>query len=552
MILLLKSITKPQTQWSNGIPMKTSIFTMKTAWKVRDSQTGEDSKLHVKIKRHFFLFPFPSDIAHTRGPLDGSLYAQVRKRREPGATSSAASPNGCLTSSPTVKPPSASKPQPLTFSCSPRGSAVSSDQLSETSLSFNCSGKKDIDSPLRRGDTEAKAKEKRREKERDRETAILDDGDPSSAGVIKQEHSCRGQAATRCSDEGWERDRDVCHSSSHFLGHCNSIKKHPKSQTLPALPSKSMSSPPPHSAIMELCHRHTVHPVAELTWERPIHPPSLPYLNRPCYPYPTPEQALAHSHTLPASNRCYPGEECHLLHYPSHGSGSHPSLQPPPGSPYREIFISSPTSSLYCHCQDCSSRREHQSTSVKVFPQLHSDQAVNSRWSQGAGTQRLREAPTLLEKEKPWELTREAELWQCKSQLPAFHLYHSTLDQVSNPEQPRFALAPHQNYPIPQSLVDVRDGASSGYHTPLQPRHSCPCSPYQSSPSESRENWDYVSGYHSGSPSPLPASSPSPGRGRLLGSYLGSREQPLTEQHKGKYLIVRISNFFIFPLFHYL
>ncbi|KAM4740177.1 LOW QUALITY PROTEIN: tensin-2-like [Anableps anableps] len=476
------------------------------------------------------------NIAHTRGPLDGSLYAQVRKRRGPGAISSAASPNGCLTSSPTVKPQSASKPQPVTFNCSPRSSAVSSDQLSETSLSINCSERADPDCPLKGGDVEQKANEKRREKERDRETAILDDGGPSSPGVMRQEHSCCGQAATRYSDAGWERDKDFFISSGRILGHCNSIKKHPKSQTLPVLPSKSMS-PPPHSAIMELCHRHSSHPVVELTWDRPIHPPSLPCLNRPCCPFPTPEHALVHSHTLPASNRCYLGEECYLLHYPDHGSGSHPSLQPQPGSPYRELFISSPTSSSCCHCQDCSSRREHQSASVKVFQQLHSDQAENPHWSQGAGVQRSREAPPVWETEKPWELTREAELWQCKSPLPAIHHCHSTLDQVSNSEQSRFAVAQHQNYPIPQSLIDVRDGASSGYHTPLQPRHSCPCSPYQSSPSESRESRGYASGYHSGSASPLPASSPSPGRRRLPDIPLGSRDQPHTEQHKGEYLI---------------
>uniref|UniRef100_A0A3B3UPX1 Tensin-2-like n=1 Tax=Poecilia latipinna TaxID=48699 RepID=A0A3B3UPX1_9TELE len=465
------------------------------------------------------------NIAHTRGPLDGSLYAQVRKRRGPGATSSAASPNGCLTSSPTVKPQtqSASRPQPFAFNCSPRGSAVSSDRLSETSLSIDCSEREDPDCPLRKEDVEDKAKEKRRQRERDRETAILDDGDPSSPGVMRQEHSCCGQAAARCSDAGWEKDRDLCLPGGRFVGHCNSIKKHPKSQTLPALPSKSMS-PPPHSAIMELCHRHSAHPVTELTWERPIHPPSLPCLNRSCYPYLTPEHALTHSHTLPASNRCYLGEECHLLHYPDHGSGPHPSLQPQPGNPYREVSVSSPKSSSYCHCQDCSSRREHPSSSANMFQQLHSDQAENTHWPKGAGVQRSREAPLLWETEKSWELTGKAELWQCKSPLPAFHLYHPTLEQVSNLEQPRFAIAQDQNYPIPQSLMDVRDGASSGYHTPLQPRHSCPCAPYQSSPSESRESRGYASGYHSGSASPMPANSPSPGRGRLPDIPLGSRD----------------------------
>lgn len=80
--------------------------------------------------------------------------------------------------------------------------------------------------------------------------------------------------------------------------------------------------------------------------------------------------------------------------------------------------------------------------------------------------------------------------------------------------------------------MDVRDGASSGYHTPPQPRHSCPCSPYQSSPAESHESRGYASGYHSESASPLPASSPSPGRGRLPEAPSGSRDQPHVEHLK--------------------
>ncbi|XP_022058641.2 tensin-2-like isoform X1 [Acanthochromis polyacanthus] len=465
------------------------------------------------------------NISHTRGPLDGSLYAQVKKRRGAGA----ASPNGCLTSSPTVKPQAPAQPQPLTYSPNSSCSSVPSDRPGDTSPSINCPEKDNIDSPLRRADGEDKAKEKARGKERDRETAILDDGDPSSPGGLRREQSCCSRASMKCVDVGWERDRELCLSNGHCLGRCNSIKNHPKSQTLPALPSKSVS-PPPLSAHMELCHRHSAHPLPELPWERsPPPPPSLPCLHRPCYPYPTHEHP--HSHTLPASNRLCTGEECHLFHYSSHGPGSHLSPhQSQPSSPYREMFFGSPKpSSSGCHCQDCSSRREHQS--VRTFHPLHPDQSENPHWSQGAGIQRTREAPPLWETENPWEMAREAEFWQCKPPMPAFRLCHSTLEQVPNPEQPRLALAPHQSYPIPHSLLDVRDGASSGYHTPPQPRHSCPCSPYQSSPAESHESRGYASGY-SGSASPLPASSPSPGRGRLPETPSGSRDQAHTEHLK--------------------
>uniref|UniRef100_A0A3Q3G2A2 SH2 domain-containing protein n=1 Tax=Labrus bergylta TaxID=56723 RepID=A0A3Q3G2A2_9LABR len=123
----------------------------------------------------------------------------------------------------------------------------------------------------------------------------------------------------------------------------------------------------------------------------------------------------------------------------------------------------------------------------------------------------------------------EAEIWQCKSAMPAFHVYQPPLGQGQNPEHPRYAMALHQGYPSPQSLMDVRDGASSGYHTPPQPRHSCPCSSNQSSPAESHESRGYASGYHSGSASPLPASSPSPGRGRLPENPCGSKDQQHTD-----------------------
>uniref|UniRef100_A0A672ZLC7 Tensin 2b n=1 Tax=Sphaeramia orbicularis TaxID=375764 RepID=A0A672ZLC7_9TELE len=299
------------------------------------------------------------NISHTRGPLDGSLYAQVRKRRGPGSTASAASPNGCLSSSPT---------SPTSTSDS-RHSSAPSDHQEEPSVNHPEGNDKDS-SPRRPGEKDG-AKEKTKGKERDRETAILDDGDLSSPGS-RREHPCCNQP--KCGTMGWEREREPCLPNSHCLGRCNSIKNHPKSQTLPALPSKSVSPPPP-STHMELCHP-----------------------------------------------------------------------------------------------------------------------------------------------------------------MPAFHTCHPPMNQSPTPDQRRFAFIPHQSYPSPQSLMDVRDGASSGYHTPPQPHHSCPCSPYQSSPAESHESRGYASGYHSGSASPLPGSSPSPGRGRLPDTPSRSRDQQCTEHQKGEYI----------------
>lgn len=440
----------------------------------------------------------------------------MRKRRGPGSTASAASPNGCLTSSPTVKSQTPSQPQPPTYNSDSSCLSGPSDQLEDASPTINRPEREKTDCTARTGEEGDGAKENTRVKERDRETAILDDGDPSSPEAMRREHSCCGPAGGKCSDPmEWERKREPCLSNGHCLGHCSSsIKSHPKSQTLPALPSKSVS-PPPHSTHMELCHRHSAHPLPGLPWERPSPPPTLPCLLRPCYPYSPPERTHPHSHTLPASNRLCTGEECHLFHYSSHSPTAHLSHQSLPTSPYREMFFGSPTPPSGCPCRDCSSRREHQSASVRPFHSLHVDQPESPHWSPGAGVQRAREAPQLWGSENPWEMAREAEIWQCKSAMPGFRICHSTMDQSPTPEHPRYAIGPHQGYPSPQSLMDVRDGASSGYHTPPQPRHSCPCSPYQSSPAESHESRGYVSGYHSGSASPLPTSSPSPGRGRL-------------------------------------
>lgn len=463
---------------------------------------------------------FPPDIPHTRGPLDGSLYAQVKKRRGPGSTASAASPNRCFTSSPTVKTQIPRQLQPLAPTSDSSRSSIPSDRVEEHSHS-------ETDCPVGSGG-ESDTRAKSRGKERDRETEILDDGHPSSPRGLRREHSCCGPVGTKCAD-GWERERELCLSNGHCLGSCKSIKKNPKSQTLPALPSKSVS-PPPHLTQMELCHRHSAHPLPDLPWERP--PPTLPCLHRPCLSYSIPEHPHLHphphphSHTLPASNRLCTGEDCRLFLYSSHAPPSHLSHQSLPSSPYREMFFGSPTPSSGCPCRECSSRREHQSASVRTFHPLHPDP--------GVGIQRTREAPPLWESENPWEVTRDGEFWQCKPAVPAFRICHpATLNQGPNPEQPRFVLGPHQGYPSPQSLADMQDGASSGYHTPPPPRHSCPCSPYQSSPVESHGSRGYASGYHSGSTSPLRAGSPSPGRGRVPETPPGPRDQQQTEHHKG-------------------
>lgn len=479
--------------------------------------------------------PFPSDISHTRGPLDGSLYAQVKKRRGPGSTASAASPNGCLTNSPTVRTQPPSHTQSLICTLQSSSSSFVSEKLEDASPSKSPE-RENCDCAPKRANGEVGEKEKTKGKERDRETAILDDMDPSSPGALRRDNSCCGRISAKCGDAGWKREQEPCLSNGHCLGRCGSVKKHPKSQTLPALPTKSMSPPPPpHSTHPDVCHRHSAHPLPELPWERPLPPPppALPCVLRPCYPCPASDHAHPHSHTLPALNRVCPGDECNLFHYSSHAPPSHLSHQSLPSSPYRELFFSPQTPPSGCSCRECFSRREHQSASVRTFHQLHPDQLESPHWPHGAGLHQTREVPRLWESENQWEVPREAETWNCKSAMPVFHLCHAAPSQLPSTEHPRYTIGGQPNFPGPQPLTDVQDRASSGYHTPPQARHSCPCSSHQSSPAESHESRGYASGYHSGSASPLVAGSPSPERGRPQLTANQPRDQLQTELQKG-------------------
>ncbi|XP_070966519.1 tensin-2-like isoform X2 [Oncorhynchus clarkii lewisi] len=464
------------------------------------------------------------DISHTRGPLDGSLYAQVKKRRGPGSVgASGASPNGYPPSSSTNKPPSQAQPQtqPLSLS-SDSGHSSTLEELPPRPLPRLEKEKEEMDCPLRR--IEGEGEEREWVRQRDRETAILDDRESvPDGGSRREQRSCcvqagHGPRCQRCGEApGWERvrEREPCLANGHYMDRCNRTKGNPKSRTLPALPCQQPASPRPLSPHLDLCHHHSAHPLPELPWEPP--PPPLPYLHHPCYPYPAPEHVHPHAHTLPASNRVFcGGEECQLFHYPAHAPlsarVSHQSL---PSSPYREMFFrpAAPPPGG-CPCRDCTCRRGHQSASARAFHPLRPDQPQSPHWARGrdselwdreAGLRRGREGPSQLwEAENLWEAEREAEIWQRSvGGMSSSRGHHSPLGQGHDPSV--FLLGPNlPRYPSPHPLLDSPRG-SSGYHTPQPPLHSCPCEPYQQvSPSESHGSRGYASGYQSGSASPLP------------------------------------------------
>eukprot|EP00063_Salmo_salar_P048628 XP_014023463.1 PREDICTED: tensin-2-like isoform X4 [Salmo salar] len=456
------------------------------------------------------------DISHTRGPLDGSLYAQVKKHRGRGSVNVAdASPNACPTGNPTAKPPPPAQPQsqppPLSLSSDSGHSSTPSEHMEDPPpcpLSRLEKEKKVVDCLLQRG--EGGERDREMQRERDREMAILDDGDSvPDIGLRREQWSCcvragHGRRCQRCGEaSGWERE--LCFANGHCMARCNSSTKgHPKSRALPALPSQQPVSPRPLEPHLDMCHRHSAHTLSKLPWECP--PPPLPCLHRPCYPYPAPEHAHPNAHTIPASNRLFcGGEECRVFHYPAPRPDpprlSHQSL---PSSPYREMFFSPAARprSDGCPCRDCTCRQEHQLASARAFHPLCPDQPESLHWPQGQDSElwnrdawlgRGREGPSQLwEPENPWEAEREAEFCQRRS--------------VGG-------MSPYRGpgYPSPQPLLDS-PGGSSGYNTPQPPRHSCPCSLYQqASPSESHGSPRYASGYQSGSTLPLPPGSPNPG-----------------------------------------
>ncbi|KAG7471992.1 hypothetical protein MATL_G00103870 [Megalops atlanticus] len=219
------------------------------------------------------------DISHTRGPLDGSLYAQVKKRRGPGS-GSLTSTNGSPAGSGEEK-----HSQLLSISSDSGHSSAPTERLEEPPRPPppTRQEREELDRLLGgiEGDRDGG-------RERERETAILDDGDPTPehAGTLRLGRSCScrlGYRSQRCGEPGCDRPLLLPN------GYC------------PA-PSGSAAAPP-H---LELCHPHPALPPPDLLWERQQGLPHYPH--RPCSegparhlcPYPAQDLPVPpHAHTLP-------------------------------------------------------------------------------------------------------------------------------------------------------------------------------------------------------------------------------------------------------------
>uniref|UniRef100_A0A7N6C3I0 Tensin 2a n=1 Tax=Anabas testudineus TaxID=64144 RepID=A0A7N6C3I0_ANATE len=194
------------------------------------------------------------DIAHTRGPLDGSLYAQIKKRRGPAILAE-------------------DRPDHLIAQGSDSALSGHSMHLIQSSIHHDRQ-----EEPLR---PPPPTRQEREELERllggiegnrdgERETAILDDGDslPSEqSGTLRLSRSCscrEGYRSQRCAEPGC--DRTLLMPNGYCLDRAPGTNGHHG-----ATPGGSnLVAPPSH---MDLCQHYSPHPhqslpPPDLVWDR--------------------------------------------------------------------------------------------------------------------------------------------------------------------------------------------------------------------------------------------------------------------------------------------
>ncbi|XP_074536893.1 tensin-2 isoform X6 [Halichoeres trimaculatus] len=490
------------------------------------------------------------DIAHTRGPVDGSLYAQIKKRRGPGS-GSLSSTNGSSQAA------GLGEDRPDHLPTQGPNLSAHSLHLNQSSVHPDCK-----EEPIR---PPPPTRQEREDLDRllggiegnhdgERETAILDDGDslPSErTGTLGLSRSCScrdGYRSQRCAEPGC--DRTLLMPNGYCLDRAPGTNGH--HGATPSTSPNPAAAPPSH---MDLCQHYSPHshqslPPPDLVWDRQSGPPH--YLHRSCseasssrhiYPYPSPDlnshpHNHLHHHPLSAPGRLYCREDDYSpYHHPPNPSHSHHHPHPhhpkPATSPtYHDIMLMDGLPPPGCLCRDCSIRREdsaaYHSLRLDRSESFHWDREAELQqrevglrrardaelprgselhWERDPGLRRGRELSLHWERDREaelqWERDREAEYWHRRATVASYGPQGHDL--------PAFTFDPlpsgHPAYPEASrshahSQLDLKySSSSSGYQTP---RQVCPCSPYQPSPSESR---GYGSGYQSESTSPLPTGS---------------------------------------------
>ncbi|XP_061536770.1 tensin-2-like isoform X2 [Phycodurus eques] len=480
------------------------------------------------------------DIAHTRGPLDGSLYAQIKKRRGPcsGSLSSTNGSSPGADDGPDQFPPHRSD-SALSANSSPfNQSSIHPDHHEE---------------PLR---PPPPTRQEREELERllggieggrdaERETAILDDGDSSPSertGTLRLSRSCScrdGYRSQRCAEPGC--DRTLLMPNGYCLDRAPGTNGHHGATPSP-IPNSA--APPSH---MDLCQHYSSNPhqslpPPDLVWDRQSNQQHI--LHRSCLeatssrhlcPYPSLDpHSNPHHYPLSApAHLCCREDDYSPYHFPplphSHHH-PHPHHQKSSASPpYQEVILMDGLPTSGCSCRDCGIRREE---AAAPYHSLRLDRGNGFHWDREAelqqrevGLRRTREAELARgasdrhwekrgrefslpwkrdrEAELQWEREREAEYWHKRDTMASYGPQGHNLPSFNfDPLPPCHAAFPEASRSHVHSHLDLKySSSSSGYQTP---RQVCPCSPYQPSPSESR---GYASGYQSESTSPLPPAS---------------------------------------------
>lgn len=486
------------------------------------------------------------DIAHTRGPLDGSLYAQIKKRRGPGS-GSLTSTNGSIAGGVVAE----DRPDHHITQGSDSALSAHSFHLNQSSVHPDHQ-----EEPIR---PPPPTRQEREELERllggiegnrdgERETAILDDGDSIQSertGTLRLSRSCScrdGYRSQRCAEPGC--DRTLLMPNGYCLDRAPGTNGH---HGAPPSASPNPAAPPSH---MDLCQHYSPHshqslPPPDLVWDRQSGPPH--YLHRSCSeapssrhicPYPSADLTPHHPHHHPLSapgRLCCREDEYTPYHHPPPPHGHHhphPHQKPSTSPTYHDIMLMDGLPPPGCPCRDCSIRREdsaaYHSLRLDRGDSFHWDREAELHqrevglrraretelprgselhWERDPGLRRGRELSLHWERDREvelqWERDREAEYWHRRATVASYGPQGHDL--------PAFTFDPlpsgHPAYPEASrshahSHLDMKySSSSSGYQTP---RQVCPCSPYQPSPSESR---GYASGYQSESTSPLPPAS---------------------------------------------
>ncbi|XP_051997101.1 tensin-like isoform X2 [Xyrauchen texanus] len=413
-----------------------------------------------------------ADICHTRGPLDGSLYAQVKKRRE-----LCSSPSRCPASIKTSTHSSChSSSTPLIrHSIQPLSLTTDSNHSSSPSMSHS-SLPSHVEREIRKKDED---------RGRHRETAILDDGNCATLRQDRTVQSCYG--------------RPYSHSHS-FCGpdmtnpHALEQMVQPKHHTLPCCRTTPLG-------VQDLCVSQP-----DLLWERGrfLHHVRSEAV-RHLYSCPTQEMPLfhsqsSHSHSLPPQTCTFvSGEVCPLFHCSALPRGHihmPPSLSPNQSllsRPYQELCYNSapPTS---CSCRECSHLRED----VALYS-LRGRELEGLPWSREAEFGFMRVGPGHWRDgraESHLEGVQDSKYWHQKTVMSPVKLHTAPKQDPAvyvmdtQPEN----ITPLSPYSSPQS---------SGYHSPYP---TCPCSPQRFI-----ESPGYASISHSTNSSQL-ALTPSPKR----------------------------------------